>query len=424
MNSVNTQLLNKLNNNFIKFSIILIPFFLITGPFIPDLLVSLISIYFIFYTFKFSDFSFLKNKYFKIFLLFIFFCIFSSLLSEYKLYSLKTSFFYFRFGIFVFVFSIIVSKDKNILSHLWLVLLFCYSILTFDGYYQFIFKKNIIGFEIHGSRLSSFFGDELILGSYLSRFFPIFYGLFLLPSINNKFKYKSKIFIYLLMIASIFLIYLSGERSSFFYVSASLLFLLITLNSGRKYIIYIVIFFLSLIVMSFQFNQSVKKRMISQTLNDFGIKSDKIYIFSEQHEGHYLAAIDLIKKNYLIGIGPKNFRNYCYSNEKYSKKPFICTSHPHNTYIQLFLETGFFGLSIILLIFLNICYNILKHIYLKTRYNFIKYNNFQLCIICSFLITLWPLIPSGNFFNNFLSIIYFFPIALFFNSQPILNDKI
>ena len=42
-----------------------------------------------------------------------------------------------------------------------------------------IFGKNLFGYELYDKyRVSSFFGSELILGSYLARFFPILFGLF------------------------------------------------------------------------------------------------------------------------------------------------------------------------------------------------------------------------------------------------------
>ena len=52
------------------------------------------------------------------------------------------------------------------------------SILLVDGFIQFTFEKNLLGFELaEGPRVSSFFGDELVYGSYLSRFLPILFGL-------------------------------------------------------------------------------------------------------------------------------------------------------------------------------------------------------------------------------------------------------
>ena len=55
------------------------------------------------------------------------------------------------------------------------------SILLVDGFIQFTFEKNLLGFELaEGPRVSSFFGDELILGSYVSRLLPILTGIFIL----------------------------------------------------------------------------------------------------------------------------------------------------------------------------------------------------------------------------------------------------
>ena len=62
----------------------------------------------------------------------------------------------------------------------------CYTALVIDGYYQFHFKENIFGIEKFGTnRISSFFGDELIMGSYLSRLFPLFFALFVIRKKKN-----------------------------------------------------------------------------------------------------------------------------------------------------------------------------------------------------------------------------------------------
>ena len=51
-------------------------------------------------------------------------------------------------------------------------------VVLIDAYIQYFTGYNIIGYPLApGPRVSSFFNDELILGSYLSRSFPIFFGL-------------------------------------------------------------------------------------------------------------------------------------------------------------------------------------------------------------------------------------------------------
>ena len=55
-----------------------------------------------------------------------------------------------------------------------------YLIFLIDGYFQFFTGVNLLGFKINGMRVSSLFGDELIMGSYLSRLFPLLFSLFIL----------------------------------------------------------------------------------------------------------------------------------------------------------------------------------------------------------------------------------------------------
>ena len=65
------------------------------------------------------------------------------------------------------------------------------SVLILDGFYQFYNGENILGWKLIDTRISSFFKDELILGSYLSRMFPIFFALCIL---NFDFFFKIKKF--------------------------------------------------------------------------------------------------------------------------------------------------------------------------------------------------------------------------------------
>ena len=59
-------------------------------------------------------------------------------------------------------------------KYLFISIVICFSSLIVDGYFQYFFGKNLFGYALYNDyRVSSFFGSELILGSYLARFFPI-----------------------------------------------------------------------------------------------------------------------------------------------------------------------------------------------------------------------------------------------------------
>ena len=125
--------------------IILIPFFLITGPFLSDLALSIVALIFLINTCLNDLKKFYNNIYFKLFILFWFILITSSLLSDNILTSLKNSFFYFRFGIFALCFWYLIEKNEKILNYLFFSILFCFLILIIDGYIQYIFAQNLFG---------------------------------------------------------------------------------------------------------------------------------------------------------------------------------------------------------------------------------------------------------------------------------------
>ena len=79
--------------------------------------------------------------------------------------------------------------------------------VSFDTLIQFFFSKDLFGIEAlgsHGNRLSGPFGDELVVGSYLTKLF--FFSLIFIINQNKKFYF----FCYLLLI--LIVIILTKER--------------------------------------------------------------------------------------------------------------------------------------------------------------------------------------------------------------------
>ena len=289
-------------------------------------------------------------------------------------------------------------------------LLVCFLTLIIDGFIQYIFGKNIIGLPKQGIRLSSFFGEELILGSYLSRLLPILIGVFFMTNYSKK---NINIFLFsIFLIFTIILIYLTGERAAFFLTILSITYLIVMINKYSKNIA--ITFFVSFIFITIiNLNSpSIQERMISYTKDQLGL-SDTSVNSSYVYKGHFLIARDLFKENPILGVGPKNYIQHCNNNQKFQVPPYVCTSHPHNTYVQLLAETGLLGTFMVFFLFIFISYLSAKHIFLKLFKNKNLFSFQEICIISSILITLWPLITSGSFFNNYLNVIYFYPIGIF-----------
>ena len=420
-----------------SYIIILMPGLLITGPFLPDLGISIVTILFLINSKKNNLIKYYDNIYFKLFAVFYFIIVLSSLLSNNILISLKNSLFYFRFGIFSLCFWYLLEKNDKILKFLFYSMIICFLSLIIDGYIQYIFGKNLFGYEIHGTRVSSFFGSELILGSYLSRFFPILFGLFVF--VDKKLKIKNKKLLFVLTIIFILaegLILLSGGRVALFFMNLSAIYIVLMIKDYKKYRFWTYVGSLLLIFGLILFLPNTQDRIIHQTITDFTNNTDitknkdvasnknqnskKLYIFTKTHNDMYIAGLKIFNNNKLFGVGPRQYRNAC---KDYHVSKQACQTHPHNTYIELLSEAGIFAFLLVLGLFLIIIICSFMHFFNNIFNKKKKYfNDFEICLLSAIIISLWPLSPSGSFFHNWLSIVYYFPVGIFL-WQRSLNSK-
>ena len=119
----------------------------------------------------------------------------------------------------------------------------------------------------------------------------------------------------------------------------------------------------------------------------------------------------------LIGQGPRMFRLLCDKESYYVKvqSKQSCSTHPHNTYVQLLAEIGILGTVLFSLIFFHVAFLFLKNFILKISLQKSTLSNYQIIICSSVFLVVWPFVPNGNFFNNWILIIYAFPISFYFN---------
>ena len=404
--------LKKLNINFLL--VLIIPS-LIFGPFLPDLIISLSSLLFLIYLFKKKNLNYFNKKVVIIFFVFCLYCILVSIFfTKNRILSFESSLFYFRIGIFACLIWYLIEQGKKILSYFYYTLLICFSFLAFDGYFQFFFGFNIIGLPVLSDRISSFFGDELIMGSYLSRLFPLLFALFLLKKKSSKFEVY---YIGVLFILIDVLIYIAGERASFFFLNLSTLFIIFFI---KKYQTFRLLTFISSLVLitglTFAYDKFYN-RMILNTAKGMGFleESQKKNIFTESHESLINTAYNMFLDKPIFGHGPKMFRVIC-KDEKYAVGISPCDNHPHNFYVQLLSETGIIGFSFLFSAFayvLYCAYRQFKSIVLRQK----RYlTDYQVCLLAGILITVWPFTTNGNFFHNWLMIVYSLPVGFYLHS--------
>ena len=387
--------------------------FLIWGPFFPDLIVSISALFFLYYVFKNKEFHFFNNKPLIIFFSFCIYCILLSVFAAKDIMlSFESSLFYFRIGVFSCFIWYLIDQDKKILTFFYYALVLCFSALAIDGYIQYFTGTNLVEFK-SDFRISSFFGNELIMGSYLSRLFPLLFALFL---IKKKQKYEIY-FIGVLFIIVDVLIFMSGERSAFFFLNLSTVFIIILIKEYQKFrLVTFIIAIICVVILSLN-SSKLNERMFKGPAEDMGlVKSSKeAVIFSKAHDSLIRTAYNMFKDQPIFGHGPKMFRIIC-ADEKYATGITPCMTHPHNFYIQLLAETGIIGF---LFLFSALSYVVFislrqfKSIIFKQKRPLTDY---QVCLLAFVLITVWPLTPNGNFFNNWLMVVYSLPIGFYLQS--------
>tara|TARA_B100000963_G_C22577853_1_gene649392 strand:- start:254 stop:1543 length:1290 start_codon:yes stop_codon:yes gene_type:complete len=408
-------------------NIALLPILLITGPFLSDTVISINGLLFLYISLKQKNFYFFRIKLVQLLIICWFLFILSSLFSEYKLYSLKSSFLYFRFILFIGSMYLVRERLLELNYLKFIAFILPISIISIDVIFQSFFGFNLVGLTTWDpSRNSSFFGDEFISGSYIVRTLPIslLYMHWFIQKKNNDTLYY---LLFLFLLISTIATFLSGERTAFFLIllfNAYFLFAFSKLKTFRLYFTIILILLISLIL---TLNKTSYNRMVKDTLNDTGLSfilkkidssenikvEDKNFLKSiSPHLSHYYSALLMYKDNKFFGIGPKNFRKLCHE-EKYTINSFSCSMHPHNTWVQILSEAGIIPFFILIFLFIVVLKNFFQYLVINLKKKNLFDKNDKVIILGAFLITLWPLTPSGNFFNNWLSIVYFFPLGFY-----------
>ena len=414
---------------FLFYLLLILPFSLITGPFLPDLIISISSIVFLLILFNKRELSFLKNDFFIIISIFYFLIVINSAFSEQRIISLKNTFFYFRFFIFAYLIKYLILKQKNFLKNFSISIFLILLIVSLDamlefflGYHWLFDKTRYAEFTVN-SRISGLFDEEYILGGFILSLFPT--AIILFKKFVNKNSININFFYFVTTLIFIFSIIISGERTSL----VKLLILLIALFLFSKIlptlkIKLISLFFLIVFVFVTIFSiQPLKERLIYHTLNSifqnnheqkinekntiFNFFKNKkmsdlqFTYFSVEHHNHALISLNMFEDKKIFGHGVKMFRFMC-SKDKYYINDRACSTHSHGIILTFLSETGLIGLAFLFLSYIVIIKNF-----------FISQSNLERTLLISIFLYLFPLLPSGYFFNNYYSIILYILIGIY-----------
>ncbi len=389
----------------------LLPISLILGNFAINLNILTIDILTLYLCFIKKNWDWTKEKFFKLLIIFYIFLILNSLYSYYfsthaTNSGLIRSLTFIKFIIFAYSFRILVTDSvtlKKIIIY-WSGII---AVVIFDIFFESIFGYNIIGNESpDGTRIISFFKDEIVVGSLILCFGFTITTYYL--SQNLKIK-NNIIFNFLLLLIPVTIL-ITGERSNFIRSLIIFSFIMIFINQQKlifkkkNFIILTLISFLSIIYLNPNiYNKQTEffKRVINinKTEHELSERSNFFYRFQNiKYFVHYDVSLKIFKEYPLFGVANKNFRHEChnkkYFDEKIKLSNLRCNTHPHQIHFELLSEHGIIGY----VFFFIMMFTGLKKIY----HNYIATKNiFYLSSLLYLIIFLIPALPSGSFFSTF-----------------------
>lgn len=412
-------------NNLVKinsFFLYILPISLVTGPFIPNLIVTLtcfLSLFLIIYN---KEFKYFDNLFFKFFLIFSIYLIINSALNRNFNLNNISGYTYLRYSIFSIAIWHTLENNINFFKNFTKTFLLTVLLLFIDSIFQYFNGTNLLGIQKSSyNKISSFFGRDVKLGAYLARIYIFIFTFFYL-FLDKKLLNILYLNLFNLLFATIIL--LTGERTAFliFILNFLLINFITKENFLNKTITILVVALVSLIV---TINlKEVKTRFIDHTfkqITESNMNNSDYNFFSVVHENHYKISYKMFKDSKFFGQGPNSFRTLC-SEEKFrlSVNNDGCSTHPHNIYVQILSETGLIGLLFLLFAFFYIYSKLISGL-LKIRKIKKKFEK-KIFFYVPIAVYLFPFMPTGSFFNSWVNIIVYLPIGFLLNEIYSKND--
>ncbi|MDC0426672.1 O-antigen ligase family protein [Pelagibacteraceae bacterium] len=425
--------------NLLNFLIACIPLSLIIGNLATNLNIILICLTGAL-NYKFEIFEINKKKYQYLVYAFFAYLIFITLFQNipnltsdvlYKSHIIK-SFLFLRYLIFFLVVNKLVEKKHFDIKFFYISSSFFVLIISLDIYLQATIGKNIIGQTPTSSHHSSFFGSELIAGGYIQKFsflFVVFIISYLQKDKINFYSLLLFIFFFIpivlagnrmpliLYISSIFVFYCIQKKIKecliFLILCSTLLFGLLKYYEGEEIqggatSIYKNFSNKPTFYIAIKLRNFIESSRVIFNTSTYLIKNKKLDNLArpdrDEYILHFNTGFEIWKKNKIIGSGLKSFRLKCSYDAGQT-----CNTHPHNYIIEILVDTGLIGLTLIYLIFIFCFFDFLKfYLNSSSLRSKLLFTPFFLIICFEF----FPIRSTGSFFTTSNAVIIFLMLAI------------
>jgi len=370
--------------------------FWLLGPFIylierdpADLWLSFIGLTFLIRSFIKKDWAWSRQIWFKFALLFWVSSIISACLSYDPIFSLSQGIPWIRFPLYAAAAQAWLARDRDIRIIMLIAVFIGLLIMNIILLSEMVIEPKV--------RLTWPYGDT-VPGVYIAKL-----GLLTLCTLFVVNFKKMNISISLFIGASIIILAFTGERTHLLIlICACIMSSLIYKPNLIKYIYFSLFLFSFITLLSYakpqKFNRIFEQGYLAYT-------SD-----ASSYWGAWRGGIQQGLTTPFWGIGPSGTRDTCkfLIDENYEWLPGknYCGNHPHNFYIQMFAETGVFGLLLGIIMF----YNIVKTCY-QARKNKINCPMASIAFVIPFGL-FFPLQQFGSFFGQWGNLFIWFAIGM------------
>jgi O-antigen ligase len=396
--------------NLYNFALVLLCFFptsLFLGNAVIEITMCTIGILFLAHCTQTRNFKWLETDWVKIAFVFWAYICLRSLWAHDPTASLARGAPFIRYAIFACAISFWLIKDNTkliIYSAFFAILFFSASAIT----------QYFIGHDFFGTppadlkaylRLTIYSGKMYVGIMILMVFFPV--AAYLVS--NNK----KAAALYLIIASSA--IFLSGERTALLMLILGLGILLLTIKKLRAQLPYLIIIVGVLATGLIITKANVIERQISSTYADISSLSTNTYGLI------YKSAFELFKANPTFGVGLRHFQSECLSNnynpswlnssQPHFTKDYLCTTHPHNIYLELASETGIIGITLFLMM-ISCWFK-----FMWENRNQLKKDSIKVGALINICLKLIPIAASSSLFIAWPTAPLWFMVGLVYSKQ-------
>ena len=332
-------------------------------------------------------------------------------------YILNKSFFFLRYLFLYLTIRLLIEKDLINFKFIFIIYSLTVFLVSLDVIIQFFIGKNLLGqVSPNNYKMTGVFQDEAIAGGFIQRFSLFLFYTITIFVVTKKtnFKIYTLSVIFLIIILSIVF---SGNRMPLILFILSIILILFTNKTLKKYFLQIFILITFILTISIYSSPTLKnyyKTFYEQTIKIIslysyrmtGIGSELLYNKRPFYVHEFDSGISTFKLNKFIGGGVKSFRFNCPKRKiENINERTTCNMHPHNYYLEILTDLGTVGF----LIFLTLTIAVLKKSYrllISSDYKYIYSPFFYI-----FLMEIFPLKSSGSFFTTNNSVIIFFVLG-------------